>query len=87
MSIRSLTVLSVLALTSCTTIRSAHETQDALAAKGRDDAAASAQSRVDFRGASLASLVDFALTNRPAVVSKALAVRDARLALLSLIHI
>ncbi len=84
MSIRSLTFLSILALTSCTTIRSAHEAQDALQAKGRDDALAVEQSSVDLRHASLASLTDFALTNRPSVVAKTLAVRDARLALKAL---
>ena len=68
----------------CSTIYNARMAQDALAPMGDDGAEAAAAEQVDFRGASLAALVDYALTNRPSVVSKALAVHDARLALKAL---
>ena len=61
----------------CGTIRSAREAQRRVEA----DASARASARVDLNGFSLARLVDFALTNRPSMVSAALAVKDARLAM------
>ena len=68
----------------CSTVFEAREAQRALAAKGEDAACDAAPSPVDFRRQSLEGLVAFALTNRPSVVSKTLAVRDARLALKAL---
>lgn len=67
----------------CSTVRSAREAQSRLSSRGGEAAVEPAE-RVDFRAASLASLVDFALTNRPSVMKKALAVRDARLSLKAL---
>ena len=69
------------ALAGCETIRDAHIAQQTFAHKGDDGLAAQKGERVDFRGASLAQLVSFALTNRPSISSKVLAVEDARLAL------
>lgn len=81
-------VLAGLALTvavGCTTIFDAREAQEAVRPKGEDaSSVGEAAPQVDFRAWPLARLVDFALTNRPSVVSKALAVRDARLALKAL---
>jgi len=66
-------------LVGCSTLNRAWETQRALEAKGRgDDADAE---KVCLRGASLESLVYFAITNRPSLVSARLAVEDARLAM------
>ena len=69
------------ALAGCETIHEAHLAQQALAHKGDDGLAALECEHVDFRGASLAELVSFALTNRPSIASRVLAVEDARLAL------
>ena len=49
--------------------------------RGNETQVALAAGRLDLRGKSLAELVDFALTNRPSVVSARLDVEDARLAL------
>lgn len=68
----------------CSTVFEARESQRALEVKGEDAACDAAPSPVDFRRQSLEGLVAFALTNRPSVVSKTLAVRDARLALKAL---
>ena len=65
----------------CAAIHDAREVQRDLAHKGDDGFVAPAGERVDFRNASLADLVGFALTNRPSVATKVLAVEDARLAL------
>lgn len=65
----------------CSTIRRARDAQTDVAVRGNETQAASAAERLDLRGKSLAELVDFALTNRPSVVSARLAVADARLAL------
>ena len=81
--IRIVGVLAVLAaLVGCSTIRGARDAQEAVAPKG--DGAAPLAERVDFRGRTLEWLVGFALTNRPSVVSRRLAVEDARLALKSI---
>ena len=73
------------AVVGCSTVRDARDAQDRLAPKGDGATAAGASAEsVDFRGRPLEGLVAFALTNRPSVVSKALAVRDARLALKAL---
>ena len=76
--------LALAAAVGCSTVRDAHEAQTAFAPKGDDAAGGAAAAQVDFRGWPLADLVAFALTNRPSVVSKTLAVRDARLALKAL---
>lgn len=75
---RTITALAIAAsVCGCGTIRSAREAQRRVEA----DASARASARVDLNGFSLARLVDFALTNRPSMVSAALAVKDARLAM------
>ena len=76
--------LALAAAVGCSTVREAREAQTTLAAKGNDAAAGVAAEKVDLRGWPLARLVEFALTNRPSVVSKTLAMRDARLALKAL---
>ena len=76
--------LALLACGGCTTVSRAREAQTTVAPKGDDASAVASRSRVDFRGQSLEGLFAFALTNRPSVVSKTLAVRDARLALKAL---
>lgn len=76
--------LALAAVVGCSTVRDARRAQAALSPKGDDAAAGAASAKVDLRGRSLAGLVEFALTNRPSVVSKTLAVRDARLALKAL---
>ena len=68
----------------CATIHNARQVQRELAPRGDDGIAAQSCERVDFRGASLADLVGFALTNRPSIASKVLAVEDARLTLRAL---
>ena len=73
--------LVVAFLAGCATIHEAREVQKALAYKGDDGHAPHPCERVDLKGASLAQLVEFALTNRPSIASKVLAVEDARLAL------
>ena len=79
------TVLSVwmaAAVAGCGTVRQAREVQARLAPRGADrQSAAQAAPVVDLRGAPLRALVEFALTNRPSMVSAALDVKDARLAL------
>jgi len=64
----------------CSTIRSAHDAQDEVAARG-DERALKHFETLDLRSYSLEQLVAFAMTNRPSVVSARLAVEDARLAL------
>lgn len=72
------------ALVGCETIRNAREAQDACREKGDERCARSALPLLDVSGLTLGELVDFALTNRPSVVSKRLEVEDARLALVQL---
>ncbi len=74
--------LALLAAVGCQTVHDARKAQRELAPRGEDAVTASA--RLDLRGRSLADLVGFAMTNRPAVVSARLAVADARLALKAL---
>lgn len=62
----------------CSSVHRAREVQCALALKGNDGAVAPQESIADLRGASLAELVNFALTNRPSIAQKVLAVEDAR---------
>ena len=68
-------------LAGCTAVREAREVQDSLAHKADDAFVPQRSDRLDFSGASLAELVGFAVTNRPSIASKVLAVEDARLAL------
>ena len=77
-------ITAVAAVVGCSTIESAHRAQDEVAARGKDAAVCEVVPRLDLRGASLRELVEFALTNRPSVVSARLAVEDARLALRAL---
>lgn len=65
----------------CSTVFEAREAQDALAGKGVGAETGRATGKVDLRGCSLRELVDFAMTNRPSVVSARLSVEDARLAI------
>lgn len=76
--------MSAVILAGCATVRDARLVQRELACKGDDGLAAPGGERIDFRDASLAHLVGFALTNRPSIASKVLAVEDARLALRAL---
>ena len=64
----------------CSTIFEAQEAQKEVADKGSGAEVRSTE-RIDLRGSSLEKLVDFAMTNRPSVVSARLAVEDARLAM------
>ncbi len=75
--------VSVLALLcgGCGTVRDAREAQADVAPKSAEGSRAVALAPVRLHGQSLRALVDFALTNRPAIVKAQLAVRDARLAL------
>ena len=69
-------------LCGCSTIREARKAQSAVAPMGTDaEARTWVAPVVDLRGAPLRALVEFALTNRPVMVSAKLAVEDARLAL------
>ncbi len=65
----------------CGTVRDARGAQAEVAPKSADGRGAAAAVPVRLPGASLRQLVDFALTNRPAMVKARLAVEDARLAL------
>lgn len=73
---------AIAAVVGCSTLSRARDAQKAHEAKGRGETAAVA--KVSLKGESLESLVRFALTNRPSVVSARLAVEDARLAMKSL---
>lgn len=70
----------ILAVTGCMTIFEAHEAQKSVAGLGYGVPAGTVQ-KVSLANYSLRELVDFAMTNRPSVISAALAVEDARLAL------
>ena len=70
----------ILVISGCMTIFNAQEAQKRLADKGNGVRAEGA-SKIDLSDYSLKELVDFAMTNRPSMVSAALAVLDARLAL------
>jgi len=61
----------------CTTIYDAHDAQKAVLPKANGDTVRS--DKINLRGYSLSRLVDFALTNRPSVLTARLAVDDARL--------
>lgn len=72
-----------LAVAGCGTIFNAHQAQQALAPKGREEPAAAVE-KLDLTDYSLKELVGFAMTNRPSIIAAALAVKDARLALLEI---
>lgn len=85
---KALTIsLALCMLGGCMTVYRAKTAQEALAAKSQDSRPAAARLKEAplragaLKGLSLARYVDFALTNRPVMVSSALAVADARLAL------
>ena len=65
----------------CTTIWKARDAQREYESLSRDDGCFIGTNRVDLSTYSLSQLVDFAMTNRPTMISAALAVEDARLAL------
>lgn len=69
------------AVVGCSTIHSARDAQREVAAKGAEEVVAAAQDKVALGACSLPELVEFALTNRPSMISANLAVTDARLAL------
>ena len=70
----------MLVISGCMTIFNAYEAQEAVADKGNGVCEAGA-CKLDLSDYSLKELVQFAMTNRPTMVSAALAVVDARLAL------
>jgi len=69
-----------LTLAGCMTIFEAHQAQQALAPKGLAEAVPAVE-KLDLTDYSLRELVAFAMTNRPSIITAALAVEDARLAL------
>jgi len=69
---------AALAVVGCSTIRNAHEAQRVVGPKGVE-AEQEKVAKLDLRKYSLEQLVDFAMTNRPEIVSARLAVEDARL--------
>lgn len=74
--------LALAAVAGCGTVRHAREVQAKVAPAGTNQEASERVAPVvDLKGAPLRALVEFALTNRPSMVSAALAVKDARLAL------
>jgi len=77
---KRLVAVGLLLAVGCSTIREAHRAQDDLKPKG-EEAAQESGEKLNLRAYSLERLVDFAMTNRPSVVSARLAVEDARLAL------
>ena len=70
----------MLVISGCMTIYNAYEAQEAVADKG-NGVCESGACKLDLSDYSLKELVQFAMTNRPSMVSAALAVVDARLAL------
>ena len=73
---------AVAVLAGCTAVRDARMAQDEVS--GRADGRTVDGPRVDLRGATLAKLVDFAVTNRPEMASAYLSWADAHLAMLEL---
>ena len=70
----------MLIISGCMTIFNAYEAQESVTDKG-NGVHADGAGKLDLSDYSLRELVQFAMTNRPAMVSAALAVVDARLAL------
>ena len=81
MNARALTavLLALVAALGCSTLKKANEAQESIEGKARGDAVA--VEKLVLTGASLETLVNFALTNRPSVNIARLAVEDARLAM------
>ena len=77
-------MLMMLSLAGCAVLHDARETQESLREKGRDNAQVTPEPDFNPGPARAGELVDFALTNRPQRVTKALAVEDARVALKAL---
>lgn len=78
-------VAGLLTLSGCQVIRDAREAQKALAPKGEArEAVVEPPSSLFTERHALRELVDFAMTNRPSVVTAVLSVQDARLALKAL---
>ena len=75
-----LPVAAVCLTAGCLSLFEARDAQRSVAARS-SDAGAPDLPRIDLLGSDLATLVDFALTNRPSMAAAALAVADARLAL------
>ena len=77
---RCLPIVAVLlSAAGCLAVHEARRAQKEVAPRGV--LAPATSGRLDLRAASLAELVEFALTNRPSVASAALDVEDARLAM------
>lgn len=74
-------ILPVLFFAGCSSIDDARSSQSAVAVKSADSAPQVSPRPVNLKNLSLASLVDWALTNHPVMVSSSLAVADERLAL------
>ena len=72
-------LLGLLIISGCGTIFNAYEAQQSV--KGKEDGVCKERAKLDLADYSLKELVQFAMTNRPAMVSAALAVADARFAL------
>ena len=73
---------AALALAGCTAVREARKAQSEVKDKGSGvEADTWIAPKVDLAGVPLRGLVEFALTNRPSMVSAALNVKDARLAM------
>ena len=79
---RALPFALALLAASCSTIRDAREAEE-IAAVSSGPASAAARSRVRLVGFQLADFVDFAMTNRPEVISAELAVETSLLAVKS----
>ena len=72
-------LLGLLIISGCGTIFNAYEAQESV--KDKADGVSGERAKLNLADYSLKELVQFAMTNRPAMVSAALAVADARLAL------
>ena len=72
-------LLGILILSGCGTIFKAYEAQQSV--KNKADGVNGERAKLDLSDYSLKELVQFAMTNRPTMVSAALAVADARLTL------
>ena len=75
-------IAALAAVAGCSTLSRARDAQKQVEAKGRGEAAA--VEKVSLKDMRLETLVAFAMTNRPSIVSARLAVEDARLAMKTL---
>ena len=76
-----LAVFALSVASGCSTVQNAREAQKAVEPRGSGQEGRLALQKVNLRGRSLQAFVEYALTNRPSVVSARLAVEDARLAM------